>query len=148
VSVVILTQLVQLEPPLDFPLALCLYCFAVSLPLTASHLFLLTWLIDYHFEVPRWAGAKLHGTLMGMSVYAFFLGLVYFFVHFSLMAAVTFLIVSWIGYAFGVAYIFTQSGMSGSFSSGMAYSTVVVILIVASAAFIYFLPTIVQRLLP
>src|SRR3712207_5173233 len=112
-SVVIVTQFLQLDTPLEFPLNKSIYCFAVAIPILATYLFLQEVGAVFRKEVSgkqqaeaeenREAGKLPTGSLFGRVVsltigsLAFFYGIAMVFAYFSLAVSILFVALTIVG---------------------------------------------------
>jgi hypothetical protein len=109
ISVVILTQLLQVEPPLTSSLTISLYCCAVSIPLSSLDLVLMSARLDRkadagelstrHYFLYVW-GFNVWGPLVAL------VGTIAVFAHFSGISAILFAIISVAAFVCGMVYLF------------------------------------------
>jgi hypothetical protein len=97
ISVVTLTQLVQVEPHLGVALTVSLYCFAVSIPLTALDLVFMAVRLDrkrYQAPVLSSRDRFIYDNMIGVvGTIAAWIGTIAVFAYFSALAAIVYGIV-------------------------------------------------------
>ena len=104
-ATVAVVQLSAVDRGFDLALTASLYCLAVSIPLTATNLFFLTFETDLEYDTPRWMSVWARSLLIAGPLYLFFLGVAFLFLHFGIAAVALFVAGSCYGYTFIFAFI-------------------------------------------
>ena len=125
-SIIAVVQMLSLTPPLDFPLNVCIYLFAICIPVAGAQVFLLT--LEENPEIKNSLGSGGHTVLVAAALFPFYLGTLYMISYFSLGASIVF------GFASAVPYaLFYLMSLTGRKRYFWAMTTFIALLFVNAA---------------